>query len=155
MMPCTASMNSLDSEGNAVQTIRVCLAGATGWVGKELCLALCSADKFRLVSAVARKSSGRRLGDVLGIQDVDITISKTVTEALATPCDVLVDYTKPDAVFDHVRQAIERGVHVVIGTSGVTEEQFSAIDRMHKLRGSESWPVGTSPLQPFYFRGLR
>lgn len=114
------------------QTIRVCLAGATGWVGKELCLALSASDRLRLVSAVAPKSSGRRLGDVLGIEALDLVVSKSVREALATPCDVLVDYTRPEAVFDHVHQAIARGVHVVVGTSGLTEEQFVHIDQAAK-----------------------
>jgi len=98
-------------------------------VGKELCLALCESEKFHLVSAVAPKSAGRRLGDVLGVKALDLVVSKTVSEALVTPCDVFVDYTKPDAVFDHVQYAIERRVHVVVGTSGLTEEQFSQIDR--------------------------
>lgn len=112
------------------QKIRVCLAGATGWVGRELSMALCASDKFQLASAVAPKSAGQRLGDVLGLRTVDIIIAKSVTEALASPCDVLVDYTKPEVVFDHVSQAIQTGVCVVIGTSGLTEEQFSEIDRM-------------------------
>jgi 4-hydroxy-tetrahydrodipicolinate reductase len=112
------------------QKIRVCLAGATGWVGKELCLELCSSEKFQLVSAVALKSAGQRIGDVLGMKTLDLVISRTVAEALATPCDVLVDYTGPEIVFGHVVQAIQKGVHVVIGTSGLTEDQFSEIDRM-------------------------
>jgi 4-hydroxy-tetrahydrodipicolinate reductase len=113
-----------------MQNICVCLAGVTGWVGKELCLALNASDKFLLVSAVARKSAGRSVGDILGIKGLDLMISETVAEALTTPCDVLVDYTRPEAVFGHIKLAIERRVNVVVGTSGLREEQFSQIDGM-------------------------
>jgi 4-hydroxy-tetrahydrodipicolinate reductase len=117
-----------------MESIRVCLAGATGWVGRELCLALHASDKFHLVAAVAPRSAGHRVADVLGIESLDFIISKTVAEAFATPCDVLVDYTRPEVVFDHVKQAIEQGVSVVVGTSGLTEEQFSEIDQMARSR---------------------
>lgn len=115
-------------------TIRVCLAGATGWVGTELCRASLESETFRLVSAVARKSAGMRLENAVGVPGLDLVVKGSVAEALATPCDVLVDYTSPDAVFAHVVQAIETGVAVVIGTSGLTEEQLSEIDRRSRAR---------------------
>ena len=40
-------------------TIRICVAGATGWVGEALCPAIASAGDLRLVGAVARKAAGR------------------------------------------------------------------------------------------------
>ena len=33
---------------------KVCVAGATGWVGKPLCLAVSEADDMSLVGAVSR-----------------------------------------------------------------------------------------------------
>src|ERR1700733_3562671 len=129
-------MDLMYSQDNKMspENIRICLAGATGWVGRELCSTLHESKKFLLVSAVARKSAGKRLGSVLGIDKLDIPIQGTVAEALATPCDVLVDYTNPRAVFDHVRLGIERGVNVVVGTSGLTEERFPEIDQMARAK---------------------
>jgi 4-hydroxy-tetrahydrodipicolinate reductase len=113
---------------------RVCLAGATGWVGAELCRALEASTDLRLVAAVARKSAGRPLREVVGVQG-DVTISASVPEALRTPCDVMVDYTAADAVFAHVRTALARGVAVVVGSSGLTEDQFAEIDTLARDRG--------------------
>jgi len=42
---------------------------------------------------------------------------------------VLVDYTKADVVKANVMTAIHKGVHVVIGSSGLTEEDFSEINQ--------------------------
>jgi 4-hydroxy-tetrahydrodipicolinate reductase len=109
--------------------LNVCVAGATGWVGGPLCLAVSGADDLNLVGAVSRTHKGRNLKDVLGAPGIDLTVSGYIAEALDTPTDVLVDYTKADVVRDNVLTAIGKGVHVVIGTSGLTDEDFVEIDR--------------------------
>jgi len=108
--------------------LRVCLAGATGWVGRALVAAIESATDLELVAAVARSAAGRRLDEVLPPPAPPLRISATLEEALGTPCDVLVDYTSPAAVRGHVLAAIGRGTHVVVGTSGLSDEDFAAID---------------------------
>jgi 4-hydroxy-tetrahydrodipicolinate reductase len=109
--------------------LKVCIAGATGWVGKPLCVAVSEAEDLSLVGAVSRSSEGARLGDVLEGLESDVIISGSAAEALKTPADVLVDYTKADVVKANVLAAIQEHVHVVIGTSGLTEEDFAEIDR--------------------------
>ena len=94
--------------------LKVCIAGATGWVGKPLCLAVSAADDLDLVGAVSPRHQGRNLKEALGDSDLDLTISGSVAEALATPTDVLVDYTKAEVVKANVMTAIRNGVHVVI-----------------------------------------
>jgi 4-hydroxy-tetrahydrodipicolinate reductase len=112
--------------------LKVCIAGATGWVGKPLCLAVAEANDLSLTGAVSRTHKGRNLKDVFGgpdLSDLDLTVSGLVAEALDAPTDVLVDYTKADAVKANVMTAINRGVHVVIGSSGLTDEDFIEINR--------------------------
>ena len=117
--------------------LNVAIAGATGWVGKPLCAAVAEADDLKLVGAVSRSHAGDSLGDVINYVKLDLKISGSVAEALAAPTDVLVDYTKADAVKANVMTAISRGVHVVIGSSGLTDEDFVDIDRAasHKKVG--------------------
>lgn len=108
--------------------LNVCIAGATGWVGKPLSLAIAEADDLKLVGAVSRTQKGRRAKEVLGISNLDLTITGSVAEALEAPTDVLVDYTKADVVKANVLTAIRKGVHVVIGSSGMTDEDFVEIN---------------------------
>lgn len=110
--------------------LRVCVAGATGWVGRPLCDAVSAANDMTLVGAVARKQQGAALRVVDGDTPSDLTISGSVAEALAVPTDVLVDYTKADAVKVNALAAIGKGVHVVIGASGLTEGDFAEIDQI-------------------------
>jgi 4-hydroxy-tetrahydrodipicolinate reductase len=109
--------------------LRICVAGATGWVGKPLCRAVSEADDLSLVGAVSRTHKGQRLKEAIGELNSDLTVSASVIEALAKPTDVLVDYTKADVVKANVMAAISKGVHVVIGSSGLTEEDFAEINR--------------------------
>jgi 4-hydroxy-tetrahydrodipicolinate reductase len=115
--------------------LRVCVAGATGWVGRPLCAAVSAADDLVLVGAVSRTHKGRRLKDVFGDAGSDVTVSGSVAEALDAPTDVLVDYTKADVVKANVLKAVERGVHVVVGSSGLTDEDFAEIGRAAEARG--------------------
>ncbi len=116
-------------------SLKVCVAGATGWVGKPLCLAVSGADDLSLVGAVSRTQQGRSLKDALGGAHLDLVISGSVAEALTAPTDVLVDYTKADAVKANVLTAIREGVHVVVGASGLTDADYVEIDRAAVGRG--------------------
>jgi 4-hydroxy-tetrahydrodipicolinate reductase len=109
--------------------LNVCVAGATGWVGRPLCAAISAAADLRLVGAVSRTCQGQNLKEVLGQPGLDVPVSGSVAAALQTPTDVMVDYTKADVVKANVLAAIQRGVHVVIGSSGLTEDDFAEIDR--------------------------
>jgi 4-hydroxy-tetrahydrodipicolinate reductase len=109
--------------------LNVCVAGATGWVGKPLCLAVSEADDLSLVGAVSRTHKGRNLKEVFGESNLGIAVSGSVAEALDAPTDVLVDYTKAGAVKANVMTAIGKGVHVVIGSSGLTDEDFIEINQ--------------------------
>jgi 4-hydroxy-tetrahydrodipicolinate reductase len=109
--------------------LRVCIAGATGWVGKPLCLAVTEAEDLSLVGAVSPTKKGALLRDWIDGIESDLILTGSVEEALDTPTDVLVDYTKADVVKANVLAAINRRVHVVIGTSGLTEEDFVEINQ--------------------------
>lgn len=116
-------------------TIRVCIAGVTGQVGRELAAAVAASVDLELVGGVARSSAGIRLRDALPAIDADFLIARTLAEALEVPTDVVVDFTDPRVVKTHVLEAITHRVHVVIGTSGLSEPDFADFDRAARDHG--------------------
>jgi 4-hydroxy-tetrahydrodipicolinate reductase len=101
--------------------IRVCLAGITGWTGRALAPAIDAADALELASGVSRSDPDR---------------FSTVDEALdAVPADVLVDYTHATVVRANVLAAVERGVGVVVGSSGLSAADYGEIDALAQERG--------------------
>jgi 4-hydroxy-tetrahydrodipicolinate reductase len=108
--------------------IKVCLAGATGWAGSELARSIAKTDDLILTAAVARTHAGRNLGDVLGEPGLSCPIYATAAEALGSSCHVFVEYTKPDIARQNIIEALRRGAHVVVGTSGLTDQDYAEID---------------------------
>jgi 4-hydroxy-tetrahydrodipicolinate reductase len=101
--------------------IRVCVAGATGWTGRAVAEAVDRVDDLELVAGVARSDPGR---------------FSSVGEALdAVAADVLVDYTHAAVVKDNVLVAIERGVGVVVGSSGLAAADYAEIDERAREHG--------------------
>lgn len=117
--------------------IRICLAGATGWVGRGLVPAIAASPDLLLAAAVSRAHAGKALSEALGVEAPAVNVSASVAEALGVvaPCDVLIDYTSPSAVKGHVLEAIGRGVAAVIGTSGLTDEDYAEIDASARTHG--------------------
>lgn len=115
--------------------IRICLAGATGWTGSVIARRILRSDEFTLTGAVARRSAGEDIGRALGGEPVGVAIRLTVPEALMAGADVLIDYTRHDAVKANVRAALERGVRAVIGSSGLTAVDYEEIEREATRRG--------------------
>jgi 4-hydroxy-tetrahydrodipicolinate reductase len=90
--------------------ICVAVAGAAGRMGQTVCAAVQGADDLELVARA------------------DPALGTSLDQALKERPDVLVDFTLPDTVLHNARQAVDAGVHVVIGTTGF---DLSHLDDLH------------------------
>jgi len=113
----------------------VCFAGVTGWTAPPILAAIHASPDLHLVAGVARGAAGRSLAEATGL-DAPGRVHGTVADALgATDVDVLVDYTSATAVRDNVRAAVDAGVHVVVGSSGLTADDYADLDGRARSRG--------------------
>lgn len=116
-------------------TLKVCLAGATGWAGSELARGIAASADIELVAAVSRRHAGEALGAALGDTGIAAPVFQSAAEALAVPCEVFVEYTSPDTAKANVLTALAHGAHVVVGTSGLTDADYAEIDEAARTRG--------------------
>lgn len=93
--------------------LRVAVLGAAGRMGATVCAAVEAAPGLRLVATV----------------DADGDLS-TVSAAHA---EVAVDFTVPGVTEQNVHALVDRGVHVVVGTTGWTDEAYARV-RDHLVR---------------------
>jgi 4-hydroxy-tetrahydrodipicolinate reductase len=115
--------------------VDVCFAGITGWTAPPIVAAIEQADDLALISGVSRSAAGNSLAVVTGVQ-ITGSVYASVFEALeAAPVDVLLDFTSASAVRSNVWTAVKAGVHVVIGSSGLTADDYEELDRMARDRG--------------------
>jgi 4-hydroxy-tetrahydrodipicolinate reductase len=101
--------------------IRVCVAGVTGWTGSAVAEGVEAASDLELVAGISR-------GDPRHFS--------SVAEALdAVAADVLVDYTHANVVKANTLAAIQRGVAVVVGSSGLSAADYAKVDTAARAKG--------------------
>jgi 4-hydroxy-tetrahydrodipicolinate reductase len=87
------------------EPIRVVVSGAAGRMGETVCGAVEGAEGLELAARA------------------DPALDAPLEEALAGG-DVMVDFSTPEAAPENVKQAVNAGVHAVVGTTGFDLEQL-------------------------------
>jgi len=114
-----------------MKQIRVVVNGALGRMGREVVKAVCNEPETQVVGAVELEVAE----DSLPLPDSSGTVPfSSNLDYILTSCqpDVLVDFTIAQVTMPAVRIATKRGVNLVIGTSGLTADELSEVDRLAK-----------------------
>lgn len=126
--------------------LRICVAGASGWAGSELCRGIFRRPDMELVAAISRRQAGKTLGEVLQLDGLATPIYESAPAALKSQPDVFVEYTKPEVAKSHILAALKSGAHVVVGTSGLGGEDYDQIDEVAKSMNRGVLAVGNFAL---------
>lgn len=104
-------------------SIAVC--GAAGRMGKTI-LEVCHEDEEIEIAAAIEHSESPALGSdagvIAGIGNIDVRIIDDVSSA-ADKFDVLIDFTLAHAVLENLEKCRTAGRRMVIGTTGLDDEQ--------------------------------
>jgi 4-hydroxy-tetrahydrodipicolinate reductase len=115
--------------------VSVCFAGITGWTAPPVLAAIDAAADLELVAGVSRKAAGRSLADTVGSGGGGQVYGSVAEAVEAAEVDVLVDYTSAEAVRDNVWAAVDAGVHAVVGSSGLSADDYAELDALARERG--------------------
>lgn len=127
--------------------IKVFIAGGTGWAGSSLSKGVFNSQNMELVGALSRNHKGQNLAEILDLGSVNIPIYDTIETALNnTDFDVLVEYTKPNIAKMNILSALKKGKKVVIGTSGLTENDYLEIENVANENNTSVLAVGNFAL---------
>jgi 4-hydroxy-tetrahydrodipicolinate reductase len=108
--------------------IRFAVAGSSGRMGRTLIEAIHQAPDARLAGALDVADSpflGKDAGELVGAP-CGVAISDDMETTLSA-VDCLIDFTRPEGTMRHLDVCRRRGVHMIIGTTGLTTEQKLAI----------------------------
>ena len=96
--------------------IKVAVCGALGKMGREVVEAVNNAQDMELVAQI----------DLMGGQTY-----KSIDEAKkAVDFDVVIDFTQPKSIFENAKYCLNNGIKIVIGTTGLTDEQLESLKRI-------------------------
>jgi len=116
-------------------SIKVVVSGCCGRMGSRIAaLALDNNPPFVVAGAVEAKGHsaiGQDLGSLLGKEAIGVKVTDDVRNALQSG-DVLIEFTTPAATMDHLRDAKAVKKAVVIGTTGIPEEDRELIAAFSK-----------------------
>ncbi|MGN6506136.1 MAG: 4-hydroxy-tetrahydrodipicolinate reductase [Tepidisphaeraceae bacterium] len=105
----------------------IAITGAAGRMGQRLiALAVASGD-LKVVGAIERAGSTvleKDAGEIAGMGKIGVPIS---SDLAATP-NVLIDFTAPVGMRHWLKACRDRGIAMVIGTTGLTDDDHAAID---------------------------
>ena len=108
---------------------KICVAGATGRMGSTL-IKEAAARGFAIVGAVEAKGNpniGKTLREA-GICDSDVKIvDPSNMEKAVKEADVYMSFTTPDAEVANLPVVANLGKRIVMGTTGLTDEQLGKI----------------------------
>ena len=111
--------------------IKVLVNGALGKMGTTIIKAVEKEDDMKLVGAVDIAIKGEPDGDSLGVYS-----SSDLKKAIENSSpDIVIDFTQPDYVFENAKTCIDNNVNVVVGTTGLSEEQIINLRDMAKAKG--------------------
>lgn len=109
-------------------TMRICVAGASGRMGKMLVEAVLDAPDASLTGALDLAGSpgiGRDPAEFLG-RSSGASITSDLDAGLGN-AQFLVDFTRPEGTLAHLERAVALGVGMVIGTTGFDAAGLDAI----------------------------
>jgi 4-hydroxy-tetrahydrodipicolinate reductase len=134
--------------------LQICIGGVTGWTGSALAAGVLAAPDLALSGAVARRAAGQDIGTLLGREKLGVAVAADVATALKQPTDVYIDYTHPSAVKENTITALKLGVPVIVGTSGLSAEDYAEIAAVADKQGlgvvaSGNFSLTASLLQRF------
>lgn len=113
--------------------IKVGVVGALGKMGKEVVKAVLNDKDTMLVMAVDIQGQGTDIGCAATGQECNILVETNIEEAIISKKpDVIVDFTQPSGIYEHVCTYIKHKVKSVIGTTGLKDEQITELKKMTK-----------------------
>lgn len=116
--------------------VRVVVTGATGRMGSTLCRLLRDEPGMTLVGATERKGL-----DARALAALEVPVSDELETLLGeVEADVVIDFTSAEASVAHARVCAERGVALVVGSTG-----FGSEARAEVLKLSRKIPLVMAP----------
>ena len=105
---------------------KIAITGAAGRMGRRIAYLAHDDQRFEVVSAM-EMAGHEAMGTDMGLLCGAGTMGLAVSETLQGAPDVIMDFSMPDGTLHWLAQARERGVAMVIGTTGLTESQLAAV----------------------------
>ena len=128
--------------------VKVVIAGVNGRMGRAALAAMANDPRIDVVGAFGRKGAhyvGRPLSELVSELKselapehkslADLSIEDSFSSVLKASPDVVLDFMIAEASIELAQECIERGIHPVIGSSGLGEEAVKSLAQKARSKG--------------------
>ena len=109
---------------------KIAVVGATGRMGKVLITAVSANEKATLTAASVRPggegAGSVDAGAIAGVGDLGVLLVDDLA-AVINQCDVVIDFTTPQATLKHLEICAHANKKIVVGTTGFSPEQLKQV----------------------------
>jgi len=116
-------------------SIKIAIAGCCGRMGRSIASLVLADKNFEIIGATDMRSHpdiGTSFGKIIGNEALDIKIQDDLSIA-AKGADVIIDFTAPIATLLNLKVARDEKIPIVIGTTGLMDEEQRAIESSSKV----------------------
>lgn len=109
--------------------IKIIVSGAAGRMGTRIMSLAQKQSELQIIGAlehVDHPKIGSDIGGIMGTEQTGVTLSGDISQ-IGEHADVLIDFSHPEATVRLSGEAAERGIAMVTGTTGLTNEQVAKI----------------------------
>jgi 4-hydroxy-tetrahydrodipicolinate reductase len=103
--------------------------GATGRMGARILSLIGEADDLALAAAIERPDHpriGEDVGPIVGLPPLGVALSGEID----TSADVVIDFSTPAASLSIARRCVDRGIPLVVGTTGFEPPERTELEQM-------------------------
>jgi 4-hydroxy-tetrahydrodipicolinate reductase len=132
-MAAFALIAAIDGSNQSIIMPTIGIFGANGRMGRAL-VNVASEQQLNLTAATVRKGSslvGVDAGELAGCGKLGLALSETGSDSINN-ADIWVDFTMPEAMLEHVKLAVAAKKAMVIGVTGLTNEQYAQLQQASK-----------------------
>jgi 4-hydroxy-tetrahydrodipicolinate reductase len=134
--------------------VSIAVCGACGRMAGQVIRRAVDDKGIKIVAAIDVNNIGKDIGEVLGVGRLGVSVvgaDKLDAELKAKKPQLLVDFTMPEACVSNVKIAAANKVGVIVGTTGLKEEQLAAVRDAIKKAGvpgmiSSNFSIGMNVL---------
>lgn len=111
--------------------MKIAFIGVYGKMGQSMLQGVSAEKDMEIVGAVDRNGIGKDIAEIIGGKPRGVCIEDDLAKMIETKNpDILIDFTTPTVIRHNVNIALNHKKHIIVGTTGLAEEDLRDIDEL-------------------------
>lgn len=111
--------------------MRVAMVGASGKMGRDIMRGIMGEADIEIVGAVDIANEGVDISVLVGGPPCGVSVESDLAQMIESKKpEVLIDFTAPAVVMKNIVTALEHQIHIVVGTTGLTEDDLNTVEKL-------------------------